>query len=230
MDLFMKKILLLLIISSALFMACASNNTKADDDYSEDYDSEIIQTPETTDNFLGDYNPFQIENLMVLSKSSNSVKPKELNNNYLVPRTNTVELQFRNGINAVTVILNKTEREKIIQTCNTFLTQYEERSIPHHNVSSKTAYYNSKCSVYFGVTNASNGTDENDYFVNCEFIDKKPYLVIKFLPTRCDENSTFTPKVSIYMSPTQIREFISIMNQEHLNELVKTLNEKAYVY
>ena len=88
---------------------------------------------------------------------------------------------------------------------------------------------NSKCSLWFGVSGPTMGSEKNDYYINCEFIDKTPYLLIHFSSSRTTTNE-FTPKVSIYMSPTQIRTFLEEIKQENLEALVKTLEEKAYTY
>ena len=220
-------------IFSVLIMSCTSNkieNTDAEINDNYDYSEvKVIEAPEKSSDFIGDFGPIQMENLMVLQKSKGSVKPKEIKSVYLIPRTNSIELQFRDGLNIICIILDKTERDKIAAACNIFLTQYEERTLPHHKINSKTAYMNSKCSLWFGVSGPTMGSEKNDYYVNCEFIDKTPYLLIHFSPSRTTTNE-FTPKVSIYMSPTQIRTFLEQIKQENLEALVKTLEEKAYTY
>lgn len=229
----MKKILTIGIILT-LLISCASNNIN---DYSEDYETEYpdfaeaIIKPEITEDFLGDFDPIEMENLIFLKKTNSTLSPKEINSIYLIPRTNTVELTFRDSVNTITVILNKTEREKIISACNTFLQQYDEKTLPHHKINSKTAYITSQCSLWFGVLSRSTGTSKNDYYINCEFIDKRPYLLLHFIPSRC-ENKTdvFTPKVSLYLSPTQVKDFIAQISQENLNILINELENKAYTY
>lgn len=229
----MKKHILFLSISFLLF-SCASNNVETtSSDYYDDYygDAAVIEQPEVTESFLGDFNIIELDDLMFLQKSKGAVKPKEIKTIYLVPRTNSVEFHFRDNINYICFILNKTERDKIFTACETFLEQYESRTVPHQKVNSNTAYVNSKCSFWFGALTPSTGCESNDYYVNCEFINKQPYLLIQFLASRCEEpKETFTPNVSLYMSPSQIREFMEVLKQENLEEKVKELKEKAYTY
>ena len=231
----MKKLINLILIFCAInLISCASNQVQnSEEDYSEEYDYSIekdIEQPQTTDNFLGDFDPIEMPPLMFLTKSRSKVNPKEVKNVHLIPRTNNVELRFRNGANDITIILDSAERNKIFEACETFLQQYEDKTIPHHKVNNKTAYFNSKCSLWYGVITGGNGCTKNDYYVNCEFIDKRPYLLLKCQPTRCDDEKSFTPKVSLYMSPTQIKTFMEVMKQETLNELLTNLKEKAYTY
>lgn len=223
-------ILFIILISVC---SCNSTNNLLYTDMDNEYDYNEIEPNlnfETRDDFLGDYNPIEIEELMFLQKYKNGVKPKQIRSVYLVPRNNCIELRFRDSANEIIFSLNKLERDKIIQSCNIFLNQYEEKSIPHHKVNSKTAYFKSHCNLWFGLLSASIECSKADYYVNCEFIDKRPYLLIRFTPSRCDNGKDFSPKFSLYMSPTQIRTFINQMDQENLNMYVKTLNDKAYTY
>ncbi len=235
--------LLICSLTATLMMSCASTK-KSEVEYSYDdegdsygvYDEntevkrEKIAEPEVTDSFLGDFDPIQLQSLIVLKKSGKKLKAKEYTKFYLVPRTNSIELTFRDTANEVSIIWSKAERDKIIEACNTFLAQYEEKTVPHHKVNPRTAYFNSKCSLWYGVLNADNGCTKNDYYLNCEFIDKKPYLLFKFSPTRCDELDQFTPAVSFYMSPTHIREFIEVISQDNLEYQLKEKRERAYTY
>ena len=65
----------------------------------------------------------------------------------------------------------------------------------------------------------------------CEFINKKPYLLLRFAPTESTSDpGQFTPKVSLYMSPSQIRDFLEIMDQQNLETAIKESKAKAYTY
>ena len=76
------------------------------------------------------------------------------------------------------------------------------------------------------------GCEANEYFVSHEFINKRPYLLIRFLPTRTtsDNGKNFTPKISLYMSPSQVRDFMEIMNQDNLEQTIEVNKKKAYTY
>ncbi len=222
----------LLIFISSLFIACASNNTAElyDNDEYDYRENLIVPIVEITDNFIGDFDPTEIEGLMFLQKSKKTLKPKEVKDVILIPRTNCVELSFRDEVNTVTIELSKYERDKILESCKTFIDQYDSKTLPHHKINSKTAYVKSKCKFWFGVFASSNQCSDCDYYTNCEFIEKRPYFLLKFLASQCDDGKAYTPKLSLYMSPTQVRAFINQMDQETLNAYVKDLNEKAYTY
>jgi len=231
----MKK-LLLLIPALLLLISCASKQSEEyETDYPEydlDYNEEekIINHKDADDNFLGDFDVIRMPDIMMLSKTKKDVKPKQLNNNYLVPRSNSVEITFRDVANVICVKLNKQERDKLLEVCNRFLNEYESKTLPHHKNNSKNAYIVSKTTTWFGISGPATECSKTTYYLDCEFINKKPYLLIKFLPSRCDEKDAFSPTVSLYMSPSQIRDFIEVMDQEYLNSLVDDLIEKAYTY
>lgn len=230
-----KSIFFTAIITTLLCFSCASN--KVEDDYSYDYadgsyeNGVMPDAPKVTEDFLGDFDVIELESLMFLQKSNGNVKPKEINKVYLVPRSNNVEFHFRDAVNSCCFILSYAERQKILNACQTFLDQFEQKTLPHHKINSKTAYVASKCSLWFGLMSPASGSEQNDYFVNCEFINKQPFLLLQFLPTRCEKSSNaFTPKISLYMSPTQIKAFMETLKQENLNAKVEELNKKAYTY
>ena len=234
----MKKIIinLLVIFFISLFISCASKNSTEDYDSSYDYtldESEYIndETPVATDDFLANIEPVELEPIYFLKKNGKKMVPREVTKIALIPRTNAVEMHFRDGPNEIAIILRKSERDKILDACQTFLQQYEEKTLPHTKVQKKNAYFSSRCSLWYGLLSPSNGCEKNIYYVICEFIDRKPYLLIRFAPTEnTSGQQAFTPKVSLYMSPSQIRDFIEQMNQEKLEESIKVNKKKAYTY
>ena len=233
----MKKITTILaaLLAALLVISCASKSSDDYDytyDYTEDENTFINGSEDVfTDDYLGNFDPIELEPVYFLTKKGKKVSPKEVRKIYLVPRTNAVEMHFLSGANQIGVVLRKQERDKILDTCRLFLQQYEEKTLPHTKVSSKNAYFNSTCSVWFGVMSPSYGCEKNKYFMICEFIDKKPYLLLRFTPTSSTTNQgVSTPKVSLYMSPSQIRDFLEAMDQENLEALIQESKKKAYTY
>lgn len=236
----MKKTLFIFLITLSIFTSCASNKSQKEelsyydessyDDYDYTDNSLMLKHEEATDDFLADFGVIQMQNLMMLKKSGKTVKPKEIRSVYLVPRQNSVEITYRDITNVITFKLDKKEREKILATCQDFLDQYEAKTLPHHKINAKTAFMNSHTTLWFGITSPTNECTKTEYYMNCEFIDKRPYLLLKFVPTRCDTVDAFTPKVEIYMSPSQIRDFMEQMAQENLVSLVEELSRRAYTY
>ena len=232
---------LFLAVCTLSFISCASKSSDSYDySYDDSYDytldeSDIIiaeDKAESNENFLADIDPVELEPLYFLRKSRKTMKPLEVRKVALVPRTNAVEFHFRESANDIAIILRKAERDKILEGCQNFLDQYESKTLEHFKVNSKTAYFKSKCSLWYGLMSPNVGCEANEYFVSHEFIDKRPYLLIRFLPTRTtsDNGKNFTPKISLYMSPSQVRDFIEQMDQTHLEMTIQENKKKAYTY
>ena len=218
------KFYFVVLCASVLAASCASSRAAGP----EAQDMEL--SSQMTDTFLGDFNPIIIKSTMALIKGGREMKPKELSRTYLIPRQNLVEVHFRDMVNQICIILDKSERDKLTNAANAFLEQYEQRTLHRGKVSSKTAYYNSRCPLYFGLTGSSIGTDSCDYFTNSEIFQNKAYFLINCRPSRCDTGSGFTPNVRLYFSPSQLKDFIEILDQDYLNAQVQDLREKAYTY
>ncbi len=234
----MKKLTTALLASMSLFMviSCASKDSSEDYDYNYDYTQDeygyINDTePVATEDFLANIDPVELPSLFFLKKSGKKVTPKEVSKVGLIPRTNAVEMHLRTGTNEVAIILRKGERDKILNACQLFLDQYDAKTLPHTKINRKNAYFSSTCSVWYGLLSPSNGCERNNYYVICEFIDKRPYLLIRFAPTKnTSGEDSFTPKISLYMSPSQIRDFMEQMDQSKLEEYIQESKKKAYTY
>lgn len=226
---------LITIIFALTFISCASK-TSDDYDYTYDYteaESEYIDAsePEYSENFLANLDPVELQPLYFLKKSGKKVSPKEIKRVYLVPRTNAIEMHFHDSVNQVAIVLRKAERDKILDTCRLFLQQYDDKTLPHVKVKKKNAYFESTCSVWYGPLTPSNGCEKNIYYMITEFIDKRPYLLLRFAPTQTTTGiNQSTPKISLYMSPSQIRDFLEVMDQENLEAQIKENKKKAYTY
>ena len=217
-------------------ISCASKQTSYvyDDEDVDIYDlsenEKLVEAPVMTDDFLGDLDPVLVKKTMVLTKASKGMKPLELANTYLFPRYNTLEFTFRYGVNNINFTLNKTERNKLAKTMEQFLADYEAKVLPRHKVKAKNAYYNSNCTLRFGVASFNYVADECKYWTNCEIIDKHAYFLLHFSRTETRNGQEYTPQVNLYLSPSQIRDFLEILDQEYLNTQVQELRTKAYTY
>ncbi len=236
-----KSLLFTALLSAFVFISCASNDVSDSEIYYSDDPNELseaLKTPEVTENFLGDFNPIKLDSKVVLVKSFGKLVPKELSNTYLIPRRNTIEVTFRYGANNTTFIWNQKDRTAVKEAAERFLAEYEAKELRKHKVSRKTAYYNSYCPLYYGLIGTNNGTSKNEYYINYEIVDKRAYFVIHFVPTRNDPDKgnesgsvdEFTPKTRLYLSPSQLRDFIELLDQDYLNANLELLRQKAYTY
>ena len=189
---FFKNTLFIISLSLITFITVSCASTKKvieqpayeDGLYDEtpDENNEELSTestaPAMTDTFLGEFNPILLKETICLLKSGKKMRPKELAKTYLIPTSNKVEVHFRDLTNQVCIILDKQERDQIVEAANKFLEQYESKTLHRGKVNRKTAYFTSKAGVYFGLTGYGNGTDKCDYYANSEIFDKHAYFLL----------------------------------------------------
>jgi hypothetical protein len=190
-------------------------------------------TPQPKDrgeDFLGDFNPIQLSNLMGLTYNSVSgIKPVEIRS-YLVPRTNPVELYFRDFANEIGLVLDKKTRDQIKRAAEEYLSSYENNKLADQKPAKENAFIKGSMSLGWGILNASRYTVA-PYRVNYKFIDNKPYFLLYINPTPdVDDSSAYSPLVELYMSPSQLHIFLDLTEQTKLEAIVAEYNTKAYTF
>lgn len=245
-----KKVYFITICAAAIFtmLSCASSKEPVSSYNEQDglYDEEITVDDEIeeeevlsaedviastfTEDFLGNFSPVLLKPVIFLFKSRKEMKPREISKIYLVPGNNTVEIYFRDNVNAIAIILKQKERQKIIDAAKQFLEEYESKTLKRDKPGRKNAYFVSKTGLYFGVTGYGNGTDNCEYYTNSEIFNKRAYFFFKFLNTDVDKGSGFTPNCSFYLSPSQLKDLIEILDQDYLESQIKDIQLKAYTY
>ncbi|NLD48040.1 MAG: hypothetical protein GX660_12745 [Clostridiaceae bacterium] len=203
---------LFLCISSLFLLSCVTPGPK-----------------DNGDNFLGDFNPIQLENLMVLNNALSGLKPVEVRT-YLVPRTNTVELYFRIFANEIALVLDKKTRDLIRASAEEYLSLYEKNSLTDQKPSKKNAFDKGLMSIGWGVLNPVRYTTA-PFWTNYEFLEERPYFLLHVNPTPdSDDASAYSPVVDLYLSPAQVREFLDLTDQARLESIVADYNLRAYTF
>lgn len=181
--------------------------------------------------FLGDYEPIQLENAMGWVTLFGKEKPKEIELHF-VPRTNRVEMYFRDLQNRVCIILTPEHRQMMTDAALQFMAEQEAGNMPDRKANAKNSYSQAVCTVGWGVTGIARTTNKSKLQFNYEYFnDKRPYFLIKALPAPDrEEPDVYSPTIEVYFSPAQLEALYEILNQEALQALVNELDEKAYAY
>ncbi|HOS29713.1 MAG TPA: hypothetical protein PLR39_02825 [Treponemataceae bacterium] len=181
------------------------------------------------DNFLGDFNPIQIDNLMALNNAVSGIKPVEIRT-YLVPRTNTVELYFRIFANEIALVIDKKARDQIRTSAQEYLALYEANSLKIQEPSKKNAWLKGTMSIGWGVLSPVRFTTA-PFWTNYEYLEEKPYFLLYLNPTPdLNDAAAYSPVVELYLSPAQVREFLDVTDQERLESIVEEYNKRAYTF
>lgn len=205
---------LLCVLLGFVLFSCASNK-------------EQVVDPD----FLGDYDPMQLEDVMGWVTLFGNEKPKEIEL-FFVPRTNRVEMYFRDLQNRICIVLTPEHRQMMIDAAIQFMEESESGNMPDRKANSKNYYAQSVCSVGWGVTGIARVTEKSRLQFNYEYFkDGRPYFLMKALPAPDKEESdVFSPTIEVYFSPAQLEALYEVLNQEALQAAVDELDAKAYAY
>lgn len=181
-------------------------------------------------NFLGDYAPIELENLMGVSYGDSKIKPLEIKA-YFVPRNNNVELYFRLGINKIALVLNQKTRESLLSSIYAYLEDYQEdRLRSTYTPTKENAYAVSEISLSWGLLGPSYTATKAEYRTNYKNLNKKPYFYIYIKPSPDTEKEHYSPKLEFYFSPSQLEAVVEALDQENLEVYIEELNKKAFEF
>ena len=182
--------------------------------------------------FLGEFDPQRLPETMVLYNSFGKLKPRNLEKTYLIPRTNMVEIHFRDNINDICIILPEASRHAIISAADQFYKDVEAESIRDEKPTDKNAYASMKCDFWWGVASPVYGAENTKMLANTKIVEGKAYFVLRVPSAEGTDkqNRAFSPYTELYFTPAQLHDFCDIIEQEYLVDLVSTLQEKADRY
>ncbi|WP_428769697.1 hypothetical protein V1L52_11200 [Treponema sp. HNW] len=186
--------------------------------------------------FLGDFDPIRLENVMALRSVFGKVKPTEIRL-YFVPRTNIVEAHLRDGMNAVVLMFTAEQRRTLAQGIELYGNAYAEyaggnrAAMPERKPNRKSSFNRGELSIAWGVIGLAR-TAETEFRTNYEYLEKgKPYFMLTAESADSSEDSSIqSPRVDLYFSPAQLQTLLEVTEQASLQKQVDILNEKAFAF
>ena len=187
-------------------------------------------------NFIGDIDPIQLDNIMCIRQSFGKLKPAELEV-YFIPRTNIIEVYFRDGMNEYCILFNETERnvfaEGIILYAQDILKYREDprSALPEREATRKNYYTEGTMSVSWGVIGLPHN-NTTTFQTNYEYLEQnKPYFELMVESTQdSEDDTTNSPVVRLYFSPTHLETLMEELSQERLVGLVREKEEEAFAF
>lgn len=204
-----------LLVMVTLFFSCSS-----------------VPTEEQIDpNYLGDFDPIQLETVITRTVMFGKEKPVELEL-YLIPRTNIVEMYYRDFANKICLMMTPEQRRLLRLAAADFSLKAEAGVLENRKPTSKNAYSETKASVAWGVTGVARVSEKAKLQLNYEYLsDGRPYFTIKLVPGPDKNDSTvYSPSSTLYMSPTQVQTLCEVTDQDVLQAMVDELNARANEY
>lgn len=212
----MKKNIILLstfLIIGFLFCSCASKNKPP---------------RERDETYIADLNWFTVDTFHLYS-SFGKGQPKVHDFTFIfAPRTNNIYVRGKIGIDQVEAVFSYNERQKLLEAKDKYLLEYETKNLTTQKPSKKNAYSIGDVPFRWGAAGLTHST-ETIYITNVEYIlDGKPYFRILFQQAKEDDGSgNSSPRVMVYISPSQWEKIIEVCNQERLVELTDAILAEA---
>ncbi len=212
--------LLILVFTIFLFSSCESTP------------SEPIEDP----NFIGDFDPIQLENVLCLRESFGKLTPTEIRL-YFVPRTNIVEMYLRDGMTAYVLLFEGDERKQLFEGIDMYAKAYasyqegNKIALDVREPDRKNYFNEGDMSVSWGVAStARNNT--TTFQTNYKYLEEnRPYFELLVEKTKDKDNaSVFSPVLRLYFSPTHLENLLYTLNQENLELLVEELEAEAFAF
>lgn len=187
-------------------------------------------------NFLGDFDPIRLENVMALRSVLGKLKPTEIRL-YFVPRTNVVEAHFRDSANAVVLMFTAEQRRTLAEGIELYAKNYADyaagnrAAMPERKPGRKNAFNRGKLSIAWGVVSTGR-TAHTEFRTNYEYLEKgKPYFMLTAESGDSSEDSAVqSPRTDLYFSPAQLEVLLQVTDQDALQAEVDTLKEKAFAF
>ena len=175
---------------------------------------------ERSETFIADINAFFLGNLHLYTKESiNQPKISDFDV-YFSPRTNSVFLNLKLGINVIQLEYSYAERKNVYEAAQRYLYNYENGLIVDEKATSKNAYYKGEVPVSWGVFGLTHSVTTK-YRIHTEYLwIDRPYFRLRYEATKDTKEDSSSPAFSIYISPSQWETIYEMCNQAALEAKV----------
>lgn len=180
------------------------------------------------ENYLGDFNSFQLENVMCITKSATGkLNPLEMEM-YFAPRTNTVQSRFTYGMDKVSLSFNYAQRQAFYEGIVAYMEAYNAGNMPVRDPDKKNFLTRTPVTVSWGVFGLAY-TTETFVRINYEYLEPgKPYMVATFENEKAKDDEAYSPVMNLYFTPSQLENLVEIIDQDAFQARVDELNRQAF--
>ena len=186
---------------------------------------------ERSETFVADISSFSVDSFHLYS-CLNVGKPKVCDFDVtFAPRNNYVYIQSRIGVNIVKIGFAYEDRVMINEAVQKYLEEYENGTITRAKPSKKNAYNKGTVLMEWGGVSLAHRV-VSPFITNVEFLEpSKPYF--RLLCNAVAEEGgdhIYSPKVYIYISPSQWQAIYDACNQEHLIDMTDEILAEANAF
>ncbi len=186
---------------------------------------------ERDETFIANINPFDVETYHLYA-TVNIGKPK-VSDFYVTfaPRTNYLFIKARLGIDVVRVGFSYEDRMMISEAANQYLEAYENGNIPNVKPTKKNAYSKGTVLFEWGATGLAHEVIPT-YRTNAQYLEpNKPYFLISIDSMEEEgRDHISSPRIGIYISPSQWETIIEKCNQQNLEAMTDEILAEAEAF
>ncbi len=214
------KTIMILVVSIFILTACETTPKVVEED----------------PNFIGNFDPIQLENLICVRESLGGIVPTEIRL-YFIPRTNNVEMYLRDGMTTYVLILGEEERQQLFDGVYMYADSYaaysdgDDASLVNRDATRKNSFNTGTMSVSWGVVSTSRN-NTTVFYTNYKFLEEdRPYFELLVDKTKDKENaSVYSPVLRLYFSPTHLEKMLDLLGQENLEQMIAELEAEAFAF
>lgn len=181
--------------------------------------------------FVADIDSFDIGSFNLLV--SHNLTDEKITEIFLSfsPRTNCIIGKARIGANLVSFTFDYEQRIKMLDAVNQYKYEFENGKLTNRKPTKKNAYFIDKSFVSWGMLGYGHDVT-TEFFTNVEFLEPtKPYFKIQFLSQEePGYDDVYSPRFSIFISPSQWDKIIQACNQEDLEKKSTQVVDEAYEF
>ncbi|MBO4639033.1 MAG: hypothetical protein J5710_04690 [Treponema sp.] len=186
---------------------------------------------ERSETFIADINAFEVDTFHLYS-SSNLNNPKINDFEVLfIPRTNEILVTGKVSVNIIQIVFSYKERQNLAEAHAKYLDALNANAIPDVKPKAKNAYSKGKTTVLWGAMGPTHEVDTN-YYTNAQYLEpNKPYFKITCESAQVQGvEHVSSPKICLYISPSQWEQIMEACNQEHLVEMTDEILAQAEAF
>lgn len=185
---------------------------------------------ERSDTFIADIDPFELDEIpLYASLALANPSPKTFVLDFY-PRTNNISIEGRIAPDAINLVFDYAERQKLYEAAQQYIQAYEEGTIKKEKPSKKNVICKGNVPLMWGVIGLSHSLNVN-YSANIEFLEPdKPYFRLKFDATDDYSDNSSSPAINIYISPSQWKTLFEMCDQETLEARCDEIMEQAEAF
>ncbi|MBO4532114.1 MAG: hypothetical protein J5726_00245 [Treponema sp.] len=144
------------------------------------------------------------------------------------PRTNYLYVSARIGIDVIEIGFSYKERMMLKDAKEKYIELYSNGLIENKKPNKKNAFASGTVEFNWGTSSPSRSSIV-PYYVNTQYIlDNKPYSRLFFEQTKESNGGEFSsPRISIYISPSQWEKIVEACNQERLIQMSDEILKEA---